>query len=89
MESFIYYFKFYIEGFYVFVGEVYVVVEVLKGEFGVYLVVDGINQFYCVKICVSGYVYLQVCDYLFKGYQLVDVVVIIGIMDIVFGEIDC
>lgn len=89
MESLIYYFKFYIEGFYVFEGEVYVVVEVLKGEFGVYLKLDGLNKLYCVKLCVLGYLYLQVMDYVVKGYQFVDVVVIIGMMDVVFGEIDC
>lgn len=58
MESLIYYFKLYIEGFKVLVGEVYVVVEVFKGEFGVYLVLDGMNKLWWVKLCVLGFVYL-------------------------------
>lgn len=45
------------EGFVVLVLEIYVGVEVFKGEFGVYLVSNGINKFYCCKICVFGFVY--------------------------------
>lgn len=58
MEFLIYYFKFYIEGFFVLVFFIYIVVEVFKGEFGVFLVSNGINCFYCCKIRVFGFVYL-------------------------------
>lgn len=88
MEVLIYYFKLYIEGYCVLEGEVYVVVEVLKGEFGVYLVFDGFNKLYCCKIRVFGFFYFQVMDFLCKGYMLVDVLVVLGLLDIVFGEVD-
>lgn len=78
MEDLIYYFKFFIEGFYVLEGEVYVVVEYLKGEFGIYFVLDGVNKLYCFKICVLGFVYLVLFDEMVCGYMIVDVVMIIG-----------
>ena len=88
MEALIHHFKLYTEGFHVPAGEVYVAVEAPKGEFGVFLVADGTNKPYRVKIRAPGYMHLQSMDYIAKGHQLADVAAIIGTMDIVFGEVD-
>ena len=88
MEALIHHFKLYTEGFHVPEGEVYASVEAPKGEFGVYLVSDGTNKPYRVKIRAPGYLHLQAMDQLASGHQLADVAAIIGTMDVVFGEID-
>jgi len=88
MEALIHHFKLYTEGFHVPEGEVYASVEAPKGEFGVYLVSDGTNKPYRVKIRAPGYLHLQAMDHMASGHQLADVAAIIGTMDVVFGEID-
>ena len=88
MEALIHHFKLYTEGFHVPEGEVYASVEAPKGEFGVYLVSDGTNKPYRVKIRAPGYSHLQAMDHMASGHQLADVAAIIGTMDVVFGEID-
>jgi NADH-quinone oxidoreductase subunit D len=88
MEALIHHFKLFTEGFYVPEGEVYVAVEAPKGEFGVYLVADGTNKPYRVKLRAPGYAHLQAMDYLCKGHMLSDVAAILGSLDIVFGEVD-
>jgi NADH-quinone oxidoreductase subunit D len=88
MEALIHHFKLYTEGFHVPEGEVYAFVEAPKGEFGVYLVSDGSNKPYRVKIRAPGYLHLQAMDHLAAGHQLADVAAVIGTMDVVFGEID-
>jgi NADH-quinone oxidoreductase subunit D len=88
MEALIHHFKLYTEGFHVPAGEVYAAVEAPKGEFGVYLVSDGSNKPYKVKIRAPGYLHLQAMDHICKGHQLADVAAIIGSLDVVFGEID-
>ncbi|MCI2398021.1 NADH-quinone oxidoreductase subunit D [Aliiroseovarius subalbicans] len=88
MESLIHHFKLYTEGFHVPAGEVYAAVEAPKGEFGVYLVSDGSNKPYRVKIRPPGYLHLQSMDHVARGHQLADVAALVGTMDIVFGEID-
>ena len=88
MEALIHHFKLYTEGFHVPEGEVYASVEAPKGEFGVYLVSDGTNKPYRVKIRAPGYLHLQAMDHMTSGHQLADVAAIIGTMDVVFGEID-
>ena len=88
MEALIHHFKLYTEGFHVPKGEVYAAVEAPKGEFGVYLVADGTNKPYRVKLRAPGFLHLQAIEYMSKGHQLADVSAIIGTMDVVFGEID-
>jgi len=88
MESLIHHFKLYTEGFHVPAGEIYAAVEAPKGEFGVYLVSDGSNKPYKVKIRAPGYAHLQAMDQVATGHQLADVAAVIGTMDIVFGEVD-
>ena len=88
MEALIHHFKLYTEGFHVPAGEVYAAVEAPKGEFGVYLVADGTNKPYRVKIRAPGFPHLAAMDYLCKGHMLADVSAVLGSLDIVFGEID-
>ncbi len=88
MEELIHHFKLFTEGFHVPAGEVYSAVEHPKGEFGIYLVADGANKPYRLKIRAPGFAHLQSLDEMTKGHMLADAVTIIGTQDIVFGEID-
>jgi NADH-quinone oxidoreductase subunit D len=88
MESLIHHFKLFTEGFSVPEGEAYAALEHPKGEFGVYIVSDGANKPYRVKIRAPGFAHLQALDEMARGHMLSDVVAIIGTQDIVFGEID-
>ena len=88
MEELIHHFKLFTEGMHVPAGEVYAAVEHPKGEFGIYLLSDGANKPYRLKIRAPGFAHLAAMDELAAGHMLADVVAIIGTMDIVFGEID-
>ena len=88
MESLINHFKKYTEGFKVPKGDIYAAVEAPKGEFGVYLVSNGENKPYRVKLRAPGFPHLAAMDKICKGHQLADVAAILGSLDIVFGEID-
>jgi NADH-quinone oxidoreductase subunit D len=88
MESLIHHFKLFSEGFQVPAGEAYCAVEHPKGEFGVYLISDGSNKPYRMKIRAPGFAHLSSFDEMVRGHMLADVVAIIGTQDIVFGEID-
>ena len=88
MESLIHHFKLFTEGYCLPEGETYTAVEAPKGEFGVYLVSDGANKPYRVKIRAPGFAHLAAMDEMAKGHMLSDVVTIIGSQDIVFGEVD-
>ncbi len=88
MEALIHHFKLFTEGYRPPAGEVYACVEAPKGEFGVYVVSDGTNKPYRVKIRAPGYPHLQAMDWMNRGHMLADVSAILGSLDIVFGEID-
>ena len=88
MESLIHHFKLFTEGYCVPEGEVYSAVEHPKGEFGIYLISDGANKPYRVKIRAAGFAHLSAMDEMVRGHMLSDVVAVIGTQDIVFGEID-
>lgn len=88
MEELIHHFKLFTEGFHVPAGEAYSAVEHPKGEFGIYMVSDGANKPYRLKIRAPGFAHLQGLDEMAKGHMIADAVTIIGTQDIVFGEID-
>jgi NADH-quinone oxidoreductase subunit D len=88
MEELIHHFKLYTEGFHVPPGETYAAVEHPKGEFGIYLISDGANKPYRLKIRAPGFAHLAALDEMSRGHMIADVVTIIGTQDIVFGEID-
>ena len=88
MEDLIHHFKLFTEGFHVPEGEAYAAVEHPKGEFGIYIVSDGANKPYRLKIRPPGFAHLAGMDEMARGHMIADVVAIIGTLDIVFGEID-
>jgi len=88
MEQLIHHFKLFSEGFTVPEGEAYAAVEHPKGEFGIYMVSDGANKPYRMKIRAPGFAHLSAFDEMVRGHMLADVVSVIGTQDIVFGEID-
>ena len=88
MEELIHHFKLFTEGFHVPEGEAYAAVEHPKGEFGIYIVSDGANKPYRLKIRAPGFAHLASMDEMVRGHMIADAVAIIGTLDIVFGEID-
>jgi NADH-quinone oxidoreductase subunit D len=88
MESLIHHFKYFTEGFCLPEGEAYGAIEHPKGEFGVYIISDGANKPYRMKIRAPGFAHLSAMDEMTRGHMLSDVVAVIGTQDIVFGEID-
>lgn len=88
MESMIHHFKLFTEGYSVPVGEAYAAVEHPKGEFGVYLISDGANKPFRVKVRAAGFAHLSAMSEMVEGHMLSDVVAVIGTQDLVFGEVD-
>jgi len=88
MEDLIHHFKLFTEGMHMPKGEAYAAVEHPKGEFGTYIISDGANKPYRLKIRAPGFAHLQALDELSRGHMIADAVTIIGTLDIVFGEID-
>jgi NADH-quinone oxidoreductase subunit D len=88
MEELIHHFKLFTEGMHVPPGEAYAAIEHPKGEFGIYIVSDGANKPYRLKIRAPGFAHLAALDEMSRGHMIADVVAIIGTQDIVFGEID-
>jgi len=88
MEAMIHHFKLVTEGYCTPPGEVYAAIEHPKGEFGVFIVSDGANKPYRLKVRASGFAHLSALDELVRGYMIADVVTILSSLDIVFGEID-
>jgi len=88
MEELIHHFKLFTEGMHVPPGEAYAAVEHPKGEFGVYIISDGANKPYRLKLRAAGFPHLAALDEMSRGHMIADVVAIIGTQDIVFGEID-
>ncbi|HWI35957.1 MAG TPA: NADH-quinone oxidoreductase subunit D [Burkholderiales bacterium] len=88
MEQLIHHFKLVTEGMHVPEGEAYGAVEAPKGEFGVYLISDGANKPYRMKLRAPGFAHLSALDEMARGHMIADAVAIIGTQDIVFGEVD-
>lgn len=88
MEDLIQQFKLYSEGYCVPEGEVYAAIEHPKGEMGVYLISDGANKPYRVKVRPAGFPHLAALETLTKGHMLGDLIAVIGTLDLVFGDID-
>ncbi len=88
MEELIHHFKLFTEGFRVPAGEAYAAVEHPKGEFGIYIVSDGANKPYRVKVRGAGFAHVQGLKAMAPGHMIADLVAIIGTLDFVFGEVD-
>ena len=81
-------FKLFTEGYCVPEGEVYVGTEHPKGEFGIYLISDGANKPYRLKIRAPDFVHLSGINDVLAGHMLADVPAIISTLDVVFGDVD-
>jgi len=88
MESLIHHFKLFTEGYCVPKGEAYAAIEHSKGEYGVYIVSDGANKPYRVKVRAASYPHLAAIDEMCKGHMIADLVAVISTIDVVFGEVD-
>jgi NADH dehydrogenase I D subunit len=88
MESLIHHFKLVTEGYKPPVGEVYGMAENPKGILGFYLVSDGSAVPYRLRVRGPSFVNLQATDLMARGQLLSDLIVIIGTIDIVLGEVD-
>lgn len=88
IEALIFQFKLVVEGFSPPVGEVYHSIEGPKGEIGYYIVSDGSNNPYRVRVRPPCFVNLSALPKMVEGGLLADVVATIGSIDIVLGEID-
>ncbi len=88
IEGLIHHFKIASEGFSAPEGEVYQGVENPKGELGYYLVSDGTNKPYRMRIRPPSFVNLSAIEKMCKGSMIADLIAVIGTLDIVLGEID-
>jgi NADH-quinone oxidoreductase subunit D len=69
-------------------GDAYGRVEAPKGELGFYLVSDGSERPYRYKVRAPSFINLTPLGAMCRGYKVADVVVILGSIDIVMGEVD-
>jgi len=88
MEALIHHFKMVTQGVSVPDGEVYVPVEAPRGELGMYVVSDGRNRPYRVKIRDPSFVNLQAVPDLVEGGLVADIIPAIASIDPVMGGVD-
>ena len=70
------------------IGEVYVRTESPRGDFAVFLVSDGTDKPYRVKVRAPSFANLQAFKHMLRDAYLADAVVILGSIDIILGEVD-
>ena len=88
MEALIQHFLIYSQGFTVPVGESYVPVEGPRGEHGVYIVSDGTNRPWRVKMRPPSFMAIQALPKVIEGGMIADVIAVIGSNDVVMGDCD-
>jgi len=88
MEALIHHFKIVSEGFRVPPGDVYQAIESPRGEMAYYLVSNGNNRPYRVRTRPPSLYNLQCLKKIAVGNFIADMVVMIGSLDPVFGEVD-
>lgn len=88
MESLIHHFKLFTEGFHTPEGEAYACIEHPKGEFGAYIISDGANKPYRLKLRAASFPHLAAIDEMCRGHMIADLVAVISSIDVVFGEVD-
>ena len=69
-------------------GEAYVRTESPRGDFGVFLVSDGSDRPYRVKVRAPSFANLQALQHMLRNAYVADAVVILGSIDIILGEVD-
>lgn len=70
------------------VGEAYAAIEGPKGELGFYLISDGTTNPYRYRVRPPSFINLTLLEDMCLGLDLADVVLILGSVDIVLGEVD-
>lgn len=88
MEALIHHFKLFTEGYHPPVGEALGSVEGPRGEKAYYVISDGSNRPYRVRIKGPSFYNLQALPKMCEGRLVADVVAMIGSIDIVLGDID-
>jgi NADH-quinone oxidoreductase subunit D len=88
ISDLIHHFKIVTEGFNPPVGEVYSSIESPKGELGFYIVSDGTNKPYRLRIRPPSFINLEALPKMVEGRLIADVIAVIGSIDIVLGEVD-
>lgn len=88
MEAVIHHFKLWTEGFNPPQGSVYVATESPRGELGAYIESDGSPKPYRVHWRGPSFNNLQILPLLARGHLVADLVVLIGTVDIVLGDVD-
>ena len=88
MEALIQHFLIYSQGFTVPAGDVYVPVEGPRGEHGCYVVSDGTNRPWRVKMRAPSLMAIQALPTVVQGGLIADVVAVIGSTDVVMGDCD-
>jgi NADH-quinone oxidoreductase subunit D len=88
MEALIQHFLVYSQGFTVPPGEAYVPVEGPRGEHGVYIVSDGSNRPYRIKMRPATFYACQALPKMIEGGMIADVIAVIGSTDVVMGDVD-
>ena len=88
MEALIQHFLIYSQGFTVPAGEAYVPVEGPRGEHGCYIVSDGTNRPWRVKMRAPSFLAIQALPTVVQGGLIADVVAVIGSTDVVMGDCD-
>ena len=88
MEALIHHFKLFTEGYTLPAGEVYTAIEHPKGEYAIYLISDGANKPYRLKIRAPSFAHMSTMNELATGHMLADVTALVGSIDVVFGDVD-
>jgi len=88
MEALIQHFLIYSQGFTVPAGEAYVPIEGPRGEHGTYIVSDGTNRPWRVKMRAPSLMAIQALPSVVQGGLIADVVAVIGSNDVVMGDCD-
>jgi NADH-quinone oxidoreductase subunit D len=88
MEALIQHFLIYSQGFTVPAGDAYVPIEGPRGEHGTYVVSDGSNRPWRVKMRPPSFMAIQALPAVVQGGLIADVVAVIGSNDVVMGDCD-
>jgi len=88
MEALIQHFLVYSQGFTVPAGEAYIPVEGARGEHGVYVVSDGSNRPFRIKMRAPSFYACQAVPKMIEGQMIADVIAVIGSTDVVMGDVD-
>jgi NADH-quinone oxidoreductase subunit D len=88
MEALIQHFLIYSQGFTVPAGDAYVPIEGPRGEHGCYIVSDGTNRPWRVKMRAPSFMAIQALPAVVQGGLIADVVAVIGSNDVVMGDCD-